>query len=150
MSPSVFGAIASRAAAGGAPSSSRHDGERRDRSERDRCRQRGEQEPAAWSPVARTLAAHGRRACRGELGTAGVAVAGRLRERPRQDVVEARGEAGPDVARAWRGLVDVGVDRCELALARERRLARQALEEHAPERVDVCPRVDGAALDLLG
>ena len=37
----------------------------------------------------------------------------------------------------------------ELLVARERRRAGEALEEHAAERVDVGAAVDGAALDLL-
>ena len=44
----------------------------------------------------------------------------------------------------------MGVEHRKLAFAIERRLAGQALVEHAPERVDVGAGVDVRPLDLLG
>ena len=44
----------------------------------------------------------------------------------------------------------MGVEARRLALARERHLAGQQLEEQAAERVDVDPGVDRPAGDLLG
>ena len=99
---------------------------------------------------ARQLAAQRRLARSGERAPARIAVARRLRERLRDDRVEAGGNARPHVARPRRRLVHVRVDGGDLGLALERRLPREALEEHAPERVDVGPAVDRAALDLLG
>ena len=62
----------------------------------------------------------------------------------------AAGTLRPDLAGERRRLVHVGVDGRELAVAGERRLAGEALEEHAAQRVDVRPGVDRPALDLLG
>ena len=151
MRPIVFGAIASR---GGArvppPSPVRTDAGRRGRGHDDGRRQRAECDPAAPPAAVRQLAAQGGLARSGELAAARVAVVRRLRERRGDDVVEARGNTRPHVAGARRRLVHVRVDRRDLALALERSLAGEALEEQAAERVDVRPPVDRRALDLLG
>jgi hypothetical protein len=116
----------------------------------DCCRQRAECDPTAPPAAVGQLAAQGGFARSGELAAGRIAVVRRLRERPADDIVEAGGNAWLHVAGARRRLVHVRIDRRDLALALERSLAGEALEEHAAERVDVRPRVDRRALDLLG
>lgn len=47
-------------------------------------------------------------------------------------------------------LLEVRVQGRDLVLAMKRRASREALEQHAPERIDVRTAVDGVAADLLG
>ena len=115
------------------------------------ARERPEDAAAACRGTARRrLAPERRRARRGERAAAREPVVGRLRHGRRDDGVERRGHPRPDLA-GERGLfVHVGVHGRQLALACERRLAGEALEEHAAQGVDVGPRVDRGPLDLLG
>ena len=137
---------ASASAAVVAEDDAAHDGRGRDGRHGQRAQRRG----GAGTGAARQLATQSGLARRGQLAAAREAVVRRLRERFRDDGVEAAGNARPHVARARGRLVHVRVHGRDLALALERRLPGEALEEHAPERVDVCPRVDRPALDLLG
>ena len=86
---------------------------------------------------------------REKLRAGRVALVGLLRERLLQDCVDRRRQGRSHSGEERRRLVDVGEDDLEVALARERRRAGQALEENAAERVDVGARVDLAGRDLL-
>ena len=83
-----------------------------------------------------------------ELAAARVAVVGVLRHRVAEDGVDLDRQVG--VARsAGRRLLQVRPEDGQLGARRRRRLARQALVEHAAERVHVGAAVHVAALDLL-
>ena len=124
MSPIVLGAIASRGGAPFPPSPVRTMPAVAAAATTMAAGQRAECDPTAPSAAVRQLAAQSGFARSGELAAARVAVVRRLRERLGDDVVEARGNARPHVAGARRRLVHVRVDRRDLALALERRLAR--------------------------
>ena len=111
---------------------------------RDRhARQRPEGAAAAGRRPARRRLAPERRGGGGrERAAAREPVVGRLRHGRRDDGVERGGHLRPGLAGERGRLVHVGVDGRELAVAGERRLAGEALEEHAAQRVDVRPRVD--------
>ena len=150
INPSDFGGISSRAGSASPPPRRRttpdHGGGGGDR----RDRQRPEGAAAAPPGAARALAPERRRARLGERAAAREPVVGRLRHGRHDDGVERRGDPRPGLAGERRRFVHVGVHGRQLALASERRLAGQALEEHAAQGVDVRPRVDRGALDLLG
>jgi hypothetical protein len=89
--------------------------------------------------------ARGRR----ELGAVLPAPRWVLGERSRQDIVERRRHARATSARTRRLVLQMRVDRRDLRAARERHLARQTLEQHAPQRIQISPAVDLVAPDLL-
>src|SRR5262249_3018155 len=72
-----------------------------------------------------------------------------LLEAAQDDVLKLLADFGAERARRLRDLVDDAVED-RLDLARERRVADEALVEDGPERVDVRARVEGARPDLLG
>ena len=86
----------------------------------------------------------------GERAARAVALVRLLRERARDDAVPGGRQLGPQLGQPRRRLVQVREHDRQLALALERPLAREALEEHAAERVDVGAAVDLLAADLLG
>ena len=84
----------------------------------------------------------GRRSSRSAHG--GEAPLRRLLERLADHGVEPVGQVGADGREPRRRLGEMGVDHRHVAVARERHLARQAVEEQAAERVDVgCARPPG-------
>ncbi len=112
---------------------------------------RGERDqPAAPSAMPERLAVQSRARGAGEVAAARRTLGRHLRQRGGHDVVEGRRQlratrAGP----GWR-LVEVRVEHGQLAVAVVWRLAGQALEQHAAQRVHVGPSVHVGALDLLG
>ena len=93
----------------------------------------------------------GRRCASGahELAARRVAIERRLRERLRDHRLERRGQLRRGLRQLRRRRVQVRVQDGELRRAMEGRRPREALVQHARERVDVGAAVDGAALDLL-
>jgi hypothetical protein len=79
-----------------------------------------------------------------------VALVGVLRERALDDRVEIAGEVRDEHARLRRRVGEVRPQPRLVALALERHLARERVEEQAPKRVDVGARIDALAADLLG
>ena len=80
------------------------------------------------------IARRGRELARGRVPLVGI-----LGERPRDDRVERGGQLrAPLVERRGRR-VHVGVQRRDVGVATVRRRAREALEQHAAERVDIAP-----------
>ena len=77
-----------------------------------------------------------------QLAAGRVAPVGLLGERLRQHLLEPRQDG--------RRLLQLGVERRRVGAAPERRLAREALVEHAAERVHIGAAVDLLAADLLG
>ncbi len=94
-----------------------------------------------------TVTASAARASSRQLG---VALLGRLGQRPRDHLVELRRQLGPVLAHSRRLGVQVGEHHCDVGVAAERRLPDKALVEHAAERVDVGTSVELLAGDLLG
>ena len=84
-----------------------------------------------------------------QLATGRETVVRCLGERLLDDRVNRVGKIGAKAGHERRRLLQVREDDLELAVALERRGARQALVEHAAERVDVRARVDRSTLDLL-
>src|SRR5262245_47244377 len=84
-----------------------------------------------------------------ELDAGAVAPVGILRHRPGDHGVEGARNLRALRARGGRLLVHVGPHQLELALARVRGLAREALVENAAQRILVAPAVEGLAPDLL-
>ena len=85
----------------------------------------------------------------GDLARLLGALAGVLLEAAQHDVLELLADLGPERARRLRDLVDDAVED-RLDLAREGRLADEALVEDDAERVDVGAAVEGPRGDLLG
>jgi hypothetical protein len=73
-----------------------------------------------------------------------------LRECAPDDRVQGRRDVGAALARPRRIVLEMRVDRGHLGAPRERHLAREALEEHAPQRVQIGAAIDLVAPDLLG
>ena len=84
-----------------------------------------------------------------ELARAAVALLGLLGECPRERGVERGWKAGTKLARRRRCVVKVRIEDGDLRGIGKRRLSRQALVEHAPERVDVGTAVKRLTADLL-
>ena len=115
----------------------------RDPARRDRARELGRARPTDVSSAAARTAfvrsLHDR-----------VAILLRLGHRARDHGVEPGGEVGPLRGQPRRRLDEVRVDERRLGRRLERRLAAEALVEHAAERVEVGAAVDRLALELLG
>ena len=92
---------------------------------------------------------HGLGRLRDELGAGREAVVRSLGERLLDHAVDRLRQVGPEARDERRRLFQMREHDLEVALALERRNAGEALEEHAPECVDVGPGIDGAALDLF-
>ena len=123
--------------------------ERSDEQRRDgRYRDSGRRErPAAPGASVRDQRALGRGR---KVGTRRVPVARVLRHSPADHRVHRAGQLRSALGRGRRLLFEVCPGDRKPGIARERRLAGQALVEQAAERVHVRPSVDVAALDLLG
>ena len=130
-----------------------------------RCRARrsvdGRRAAAPMTEVAPTAAATAaRREHRLALGEAQevraellgglVAVVRRLRERAHRHALERLGHRGAQVAQQRRRVADVHRRHGDGRVADERRAAREHLEEHDAERVQVAAAVDDRAFCLLG
>jgi hypothetical protein len=108
---------------------------------RGKAAEAGAGRPAAdGSPIARRAA---------QLGGGGVALVGVLGQRPGDDGIERRRDAG-EGARRRRLVVEVRVHRRHLGVAHVGRASGEAVEEHAAERVDVGARIGAVAADDLG
>ncbi len=79
-----------------------------------------------------------------------MALLGHLGERSQERLFDRRRKVGRELARPARRVVDVLVDDLPHVLSGERPLAGQQLVDHAPDRVDVRPRVGLLAAALLG
>src|SRR5215510_3747553 len=97
----------------------------------------------------RSLARQSRAGRADELDARAIAPLWILGHRPGDHGVEGARNLRAFGARGGRFLVHVGPHQLQLALTRERGLAREALVEDAAQRVLVRPAVEGLAPDLL-
>ena len=122
---------------------------RRDHGARGRGRHARRRGRGRSTGLARGLEQRGPRGA-GELETARIPVVLLLRHRPGEDGVDRRREvSGSVLGDRRRRFGQVGVQDGRVVVARVRRAARQALEQHAGERVLIGPPVDALAADLF-
>src|SRR5206468_9504468 len=86
----------------------------------------------------------------GKAGPRRVAIGRLLGERNLEHSVQRRREVRSQARDRWRRIYEMRLQDEEVALANERRMPGQAMEEDAAERVDVGASVDRQALNLLG
>ncbi len=126
-----------------------HSGDHENRSDHPERNQRAEHgcaRPSRARPMSRQRGSRRGR----QRGTGLPAARWVLGERAAHDAVEAVAKRRRPVARSRRVVLEVRVDRLDLRPARERRLTREALKQHATQRIEVGAAVDIPAANSLG